>query len=152
MSQPTPAPPSFQVLGSRHFPDWLAQQRLSLAFSTYQSGKLFLLGLGEQNRLSIFERTFNRCMGLWSDTQTLWLASAYQLWRLENVLGEGELVDGFDRLFVPRVGYTTGDVDVHDVAVDTDGNDSGRLVFISTLFSCLATTSERFNLVHPAKA
>ena len=141
MSQPTPAPPSFQVLGSRHFPDWLAQQRLSLAFSTYQSGKLFLLGLGEQNRLSIFERTFNRCMGLWSDTETLWLASAYQLWRLENVLGEGEIADGFDRLFVPRVGYTTGDVDVHDVAVDTDG----RLVFISTLFSCLATTSERFN-------
>ena len=121
MSQLSPASPSFQVLGSRHFPDWLAQQRLSLAFSTYQSGKLFLLGLGEQNRLSIFERTFNRCMGLWSDTRTLWLASAYQLWRLENVLGEGELVDGFDRLFVPRVGYTTGDVDVHDVAVDSDG-------------------------------
>jgi uncharacterized protein (TIGR03032 family) len=79
-SQPSPASSSFQVLGSRHFPDWLAQQRVSLAFSTYQSGKLFLLGLGDEGRLSIFERTFNRCMGLWSDTQTLWLASAYQLW------------------------------------------------------------------------
>lgn len=32
------------------------------------------------------------------------------------------------RLFVPRVGYTTGDLDVHDVAVESDG----RIVFVST--------------------
>ena len=35
---------------------------------------------------TVFERTFNRCMGLWADGQTLWLSSLYQLWRFENVL------------------------------------------------------------------
>ena len=30
---------------SRQFPEWLAEQRVSLAFTTYQSGKLFLIGL-----------------------------------------------------------------------------------------------------------
>jgi uncharacterized protein (TIGR03032 family) len=139
------SPPSstFQVLASRHFPQWLAEERISLAFTTYQSGKLFLVGLSAPDRLSVFERTFNRAMGLWSNGQTLWLASAFQLWRFENALAPGESADGYDRLYVPRVGYTTGDIDVHDVAVDGQG----RVRFISTLFGCLATTSENRNFV-----
>lgn len=147
MSSPSPTPSglaersSLEILTSRHFPDWLDQLRISLAFSTYQTGKLFLVGLGEAGRPSVFERTFNRCMGLWSNGQSLWLASAFELWRLENVLRGDETLDGFDRLYVPRMGYITGDVDVHDIAVDADG----RVAFISTLFSCLATTSERDN-------
>jgi uncharacterized protein (TIGR03032 family) len=128
-------------LASRHFADWLAAERVSLALSTYQSGKLFLVGLGDEGRLSVFERTFNRSMGLWSDGQTLWLASAYQLWRLENTLTDGEREQGYDRLYVPRVGYTTGDVDAHDVAVDAQG----RVIFVSTSFSCLATVSDRYS-------
>jgi uncharacterized protein (TIGR03032 family) len=52
-----------------------------------------------------------------------------------------ELYQGFDRLYVPRVGYTTGDLDVHDVAWESDG----RLVFAATGFGCLATLSERFS-------
>jgi uncharacterized protein (TIGR03032 family) len=132
---------TFQVLASRHFPEWLARERVSLAFTTYQTGKVFFIGLSAPDRLSVFERTFNRAMGLWSDGQTLWLASAFQLWRFENVLAAGETADGYDRLFVPRVGYTTGDIDVHDVAVDA----GGRVLFISTLFGCLATTSDQRN-------
>ncbi|MGQ0502419.1 MAG: TIGR03032 family protein [Panacagrimonas sp.] len=136
---PSPAPLSIDA--SRHFATWLAEQQLSLALSCYQSGKLFLIGLKPDGRLSIFERTFNRCMGLWSDAQTLWLASAFQLWRLQNVVQQGTRDEGFDRVYVPRTGHTTGDVDVHDVAVMGDG----RLVFVSTLFSCLATLSEQHN-------
>lgn len=129
---------SFQVLSSRHFTAWLAEQRASLAVSTYQSGKLFLLGLKTTGELSVFERTFNRCMGLWGDGQTLWMSSAFQLWRFENVLAAGQWEEGFDRIYVPRTGHTTGDLDIHDVAVDGDG----RVVFVNTLFSCLATLSE----------
>jgi uncharacterized protein (TIGR03032 family) len=136
----SPAP--VQVLASRHFYVWLQSQDISLGFSTYQSGKLFLVGRKPVvGQLSVFERTFNRCMGLWSDGQSLWLASAYQLWRLENPLAPGVTDDGFDRQFVPRIGYTTGDIDVHDVAIEG----SGRPLFISTLFSCLATTHDRFS-------
>src|SRR3990172_1869503 len=134
-------PVPFQVLCSRHFPAWLAEQRVSLAFSTYQTGKLFFVGLSASDRLSVFERTFNRAMGLWADGQTVWLVAAFQLWRFENAFRAGETLDGFDKLYVPRAGYTTGDVDVHDVAVDGDG----RAVFISTLFSCLATLSDQCN-------
>ncbi len=132
----------FRILASRGFADWLAARNASLAFSTYQLGKLFFVGQKDAQRLSVFERTFNRCLGLWTDGQTLWLAAAYQLWRLENVLAENAVTDdGYDRLFVPRLAYTTGDVDAHDLMVD----DQQRAIFVNTLFSCLATTSRRFN-------
>ena len=36
--------PLLSVLGSRQFVSWLAEQQVSLAFTTYQAGKLFLLG------------------------------------------------------------------------------------------------------------
>jgi uncharacterized protein (TIGR03032 family) len=138
---PQPSPDrKFSILVSAHFPAWLAEMNASLSFSTYQLGKVFFVGLKEGGRLSVFERTFNRCMGLWSDTQTVWLASAFQLWRLENMLEPGSLTDeGFDRLFVPLAAITTGDIDVHDVHLGQEG----QLLFVNTLFSCVATTSQK---------
>ena len=44
---------------------------------------------------------------------------------------------GPDRHYVPRVAHTTGDLDIHDIGVMADG----RIVFVNTLFSCLATLS-----------
>ena len=56
---PSPATETapFEVFCSRHFTGWLAEERLSLAFTTYQAGKLFLIGLDPAARLSIFNRT-----------------------------------------------------------------------------------------------
>lgn len=136
-----PADEKLVITPSRQFPSWLAEHGISLGFSTYQAGKLFLVGSRDDGRMSIFERTFNRCMGLWSDGQTMWLSSLYQLWRFENILPAGERFNDYDRVYVPQVGYTTGDIDVHDVAVDADG----QAVFVATLFGCLATASERFS-------
>ncbi len=139
--EPAPDAPWIEVTGSPHLAGWLAEQRVSLAFTTYQTGKLFLLGCRPDGALAVFERTFSRAMGLWADGQTLWLSTQYQLWRFENALRPGATHQGHDRLYVPRVGYTTGDLDVHDVAVDADG----RVVFVATLFGCLATFSPRYS-------
>lgn len=142
MNESTPAAdpevPSLEIIGSRQLPSWLGEMGLSLAFTTYQSGKLFLVGVQPNGRLSIFERTFNRCMGMWGDGQTLIMSTLYQLWRFENCLEPGQTHNGYDRLYVPRVAWTTGDIDVHDMAVDS----SGRVVFVNTLFGCLATVSD----------
>lgn len=130
-------------MGSRGLNGWLNDQKLSLAFTTYQAGKLFLIGLQPDGRLSIFERTFNRCLGLWGDGQSLWMSSLFQLWRFENALEPGQSANGFDRVYVPQVGYVTGDLDIHDVSVDADG----QVIFVNTLFGCLATTSERHSFI-----
>jgi uncharacterized protein (TIGR03032 family) len=118
----------------------MSQQHVSVGFTTYQTAKMFLLGVKPDGQLAVFERTYNRCMGLWaSGNQTLWLSSLYQLWHFENALKPGESHNGFDKLYIPRVGYTTGDLDVHDVAVEA----SGRVIFVNTKFNCLATLAER---------
>lgn len=136
-----PAPNDLVITASRHMTAWMTSHRVSLAFSTYQAGKLFLIGLQPDGRLSVFERTFNRCMGLHAtpDAQTIWMGSLFQLWRLENyVPAGGSTPDGYDALYVPTVGYTTGDIDAHDMHVGPDG----RPVFAATLFNCLGTTSD----------
>jgi uncharacterized protein (TIGR03032 family) len=133
--------PPLEVRTSRHFLSWLAESRLSLAFTTYQTNRLFLIGMKPDGRLSVFERHFDRPMGLHATPERLIMSSRYQLWSLDDALPPGERHDGFDRLYVPRRAHTVGDVDVHDIAVDRDG----RTVFVNTAYSCLATTSERFS-------
>ena len=134
----TVTPPTLEISTSRQMLSWLSEQKLSIALTTYQIGKLYFIGLKPDNGLSVFERSFNRCMGLCSTPNGLYMSSLYQVWRFENVFETGQQQDGFDRLYVPQVGYTTGDLDIHDMAVDSDG----RLVFVNTLFGCLATLSE----------
>jgi uncharacterized protein (TIGR03032 family) len=134
----TQAASPLEITTSRQFLAWLAEQKLSIALTTYQIGKLFFLGLKSNGELSIFERTFNRCMGLCPTANGLYMSSLHQVWRFENVFTHGEIQDDYDRLYVPQVGNTTGDLDIHDMAVDADG----KLVFVNTLFGCLATLSE----------
>ncbi len=167
--------PWLNAVGSRYFLDWLHHERCSLAFTTYQTGKLLFVGrkslsgagepTGEDDTgLAIFERSFNHCMGMWAspDGRTIWLSSRYQIWRFERAPAnavphrpanfsmpeDGDQVGippwasrGYDYAYIPRVGYTTGHIDVHDVAVGADG----RLIFVNTMFGCLATLSERAN-------
>ena len=131
--------PRLEISTSRQLLAWLADHRLSIALTTYQIGKLFTLGLRPGGELAVFERSFNRCMGLCptENGNGFHLSSLHQIWRFENSLALDESTDGFDRLYIPQLAVTTGDCDIHDMAVDVDG----QLVFVNTLFSCLATTS-----------
>ncbi|MBL8246697.1 MAG: TIGR03032 family protein [Rhodanobacteraceae bacterium] len=126
---------------SRLFPGWLAEMHLSLAFTTYQAGKLFFIGLNDRGELAIFNRTMARAMGLAAHGESLWVATLWQLWRFENALAPRERHGAFDRWWVPQLAYTTGDIDVHDVAVDGRGDP----IFVSTLYSCLARPDPRYS-------
>ena len=137
------AEPQFELTTSRQFPNFLAEHHLSLAFTTYQAGKLFLLGLKPDGRVSVFERTLERCMGMVADAGSLHVATLYQLWRFRNVLEPGVLHEEHDALYAPRMSWVTGDLDVHDLGLLPDG----RPVFANTLFSCVATVSDSDSFV-----
>ena len=142
-------PIKFEMSPSRLFPEWLGSTGSSLAFTTYQAGKVFLIGYNDtDHRLSVYERSFPRCMGFGADpadgSRTMWLSSLYQLWRFENFLDPGETRDGYDAVYVPVEGRTTGDVDIHDVhPIATDGPP----IFVVTRFNCLATLDRRNSFV-----
>ena len=145
-ARPKLAEPAFAPLdmtASRQFTNWLAEQRVSLAFTTYQAGFLVFLGLMPDGRLAHHRRGLTRCMGMVAEGGGLWVSQLYQIWRFENALAPGQLHQGHDRLYVPKVSHVTGDLDVHDLAVDGDG----RLLFVNTLYGCLATVSDRFSFV-----
>jgi uncharacterized protein (TIGR03032 family) len=131
----------FELSTSRQFDSWLAEHKINIAFTTYQVGKLFFLGIGPQGKLSVFNRTLERCMGLAYANGTLWVATLYQILKLVDVVGRQKVEGGYDSLFVPQVSYYTGDVDAHDLAVTSQG----EVLFANTLFSCISTVSDDYS-------
>ena len=128
----------FELTTSRQFESWLAEQKINIAFTTYQVGKLFFIGLNPTGKLSIFNRTLERCMGLAYADGVLCVTSLYQILKLVDVVGRQPVEGGYDSLFVPQVSYYTGDVDAHDLAITPEG----KVLFVNTLFSCICTVSE----------
>ncbi len=120
---------------SRGFGQWLSKNGLTVAITSYQSGRLYLVGSEPGGRVSFYERIFERAMGVVGNNQRLYLGSLYQLWRFENVLRKGELANKmYDRCYVPRNAQTIGDVDIHELGI----RKNGKVVFVNTKYSCLA--------------
>jgi len=128
----------FEIVTSRNFMRWLTNQKVSLAFTTYQIGKVFMIGSNPDGKMHVTERTFSRCMGLGGDDQGFWMSSIFQIWRFQNSLLPGQSYNGYDRVFLPQTSTTTGDLDVHDLAPGKNG----KPIFVNTLFSCISTTSD----------
>lgn len=134
-------PEKMRVSTSRIFPDWLAHSGHALAFSTYQAGKLFLLGVKPDGKLGITQRALQRVMGLAAEQgdgrDSIYAADLYQIWRFENLAEAADPDKGQDACYIPQMSWVTGDIDVHDMVVDDEG-----LLFVNTLFSCLARPSD----------
>ncbi len=133
--------PKLEFNTTRLFGTWLKEQNASLLASTYQTGILFMMGVRPDGSMSYFTRAVPRCMGLCAGPQTLWVGSMFQIWRYENSLSPGQNFNEFDAYYTPRIAYTTGDIDCHDVNVDK----IGMPIFVNTLYSCLATVDERYS-------
>jgi uncharacterized protein (TIGR03032 family) len=124
---------------SRGLAGWLGQHQLSLAITSYQSGRIYLVGSDKKGRVSFFERIFERAMGVVGNAQRIYLGGLYQLWRFENVLRPNEVIHGqFDKCYVPRNAQTIGDLDIHELGIQANG----KVVFVNTKYSCLAELSQ----------
>lgn len=136
-----PETPGAAYSMSAGLPGFLGSHRIALAISSYQSGRLYLLGQNVDGGLMVHERFFRKAMGVAvTDPDTILLATLYQILKFRNVLAPGQNINGiFDACYVPRQTFITGELDIHDVGLLSDG----RIVFVNTLYNCLATTSER---------
>jgi uncharacterized protein (TIGR03032 family) len=130
-----------EVVASPGLVGWLAEEQLALVFTN--AARLFLVGVRLGGGLSVVERGFPTCAALAAvDAETFFMATRYQIWRMENALPPGELTDdGSDRLYVPQTAWTTGLLGVDDLVTDHHG----RLLFANRRFSCVATVSETLN-------
>lgn len=121
------------------FGQWLKANNHSVAFTTYQVGKVFMLGSNPDGSVHASERTFPRCMGLAMKDNTIWMSSIFQMWRFENSLLPGQIYQGYDKIYIPQMAYTTGDLDIHDIIIGKDD----KPIFVNTMFNCLGTISEK---------
>lgn len=137
-AQPAKKPASTDINFSRGLAPFLASQNMSLAFTSYQTGRLYLIGHGPENKLALHEAGYSQAMGVTGNAGRLYLGTHTQIVRMENTLAPGSLANKVhDKVYVPRNMQTTGNVDIHEIGIRANG----KMVFINTRYSCLCEPS-----------
>lgn len=130
--QPSP----LRSVHTTSFPAILDQLGISLAVTTYQAGKLVLVR-SDEGVINTHFRAFGKPMGMVVGDNRMAIGTAQEVWEFRNVPAVArklEPADKHDACYLPRAAHVTGDVQIHEMAyVD------GRVLFVNTRFSCLAT-------------
>jgi len=144
MNQPFAAQVSIECSAPPSFQAWLAQSGGSLAISTYQAGKVAMIGW-DGRQITLLMRQFDKPLGMASLGNRLALATRHDLFVMANArpLARDYLEDQpgrYDALYLPRVSYHTGDLNTHDITFDAEG-----LLLVASRFSCLARLTYDFS-------
>jgi len=143
-SKPDPIVQEIRFEYTPVLPDILNHLNASLLVTTYQAGKLLVLGTsGKQMKVSLVN--YEQPMGIGVDTDRIAIGSKRQIHFLvaahETATGLSP-VGTYDGCFVPRSSFSTGAIHGHDLAWGRDG-----LWVVNTLFSCLCTLHDGFSFV-----
>jgi uncharacterized protein (TIGR03032 family) len=129
---------------SADFPGLLTDLGVSVLISTYQAGKVFVLGTHE-GRLHISFHAFDQPMGLAASPRQMAVVGRRQVWlfRAERDLAARIDPPGrHDGAYLVRSSVFTGPIAGHEAAWAGD-----ELWVVNTLFSCLATLSPNYHFV-----
>ena len=127
----------------------LQQANCSILVTTYQAGKLVVIGTDSAG-LALGFYNFDRPMGLAVRPERLALASRDCVWHLRaapDVARRLEPAGHFDQLFAARSAAISGDIQAHEAAWAGDS-----LWVVNTLFSCLCTIDTEYSFIprwHP---
>lgn len=135
-----------QLLPSPGLAGWLAGVGGSLAFSTYQTGRVFFLGSQSDGGLYALERQLGSAMGLAIDSDKLWVGGRDRLWRFSNT--GADQIDGqhYDAIYMPRKNYLTARSNAHDILADVRFQGKHYpLLFANTQFSCVAAPDDHYS-------
>jgi uncharacterized protein (TIGR03032 family) len=140
------SPSPIRCEASESFPHWISQAKGAIVLTTYQAGKVAMIGWDGQQVTLLF-RDFEKPMGMDTLGSRMLLATRRQVIELASApLLAHEFLEGqpgrYDALYLPRVAYYSGDVNVHDVAYGAEG-----LWLVNTRFSCLASPSHEYSFV-----
>jgi uncharacterized protein (TIGR03032 family) len=134
----------FSCKYSSIIPSLLLKLNISLAFTTYQAGKLIFLSAKDENSIIQLPRTFNKPMGIAIENQKIALATKNSITVFVNdqtlCSTYPSQLNTYDALYIPRVSYNTGILDVHDLHFDNN-----NIIAVNTAFNCLMKTSDTFS-------
>ncbi len=133
---------------SENFADVLARLGGCLLVSTYQAGKLVVIGL-HAGQVAVGLTNFEQAMGVAVSADQLAVGSRGRFWFLRRTPGIGPQLappGRHDQCWIARSCQVTGPIDGHELAW-LPGGDSGELWIANTLFSCLCTLDDRHSFV-----
>lgn len=128
---------------SRNLAALLAHLRVSLLVSTYQAGKLVVVGVDEQGGLALSFHNFERAMGVAVRRDRVAVGTTGQVWMLRSALDIAPKLPPagrHDACFLARSSHMTGDIHVHEMVWVGE-----ELWIVNTLFSCLCTLHEGYS-------
>jgi len=102
-----------------NLPELLQKLNCSLAITTYQAGKVLMIGAKDANNLTMLPRTFNKAMGMAIQGNRMAVATKNEVVVFQNspTLAQSypRKPNTYDAMFMPRASYYTGQVDIHDL-------------------------------------
>lgn len=129
---------------SREFVEILRQLGISLLVSTYQAGKIAVLGANSKG-LSLSFHNFDKAMGIAVAPRQIAIGTATQIWFLRSapsIVARLDSTSEHDGCYLARSSHMTEEIHVHEMAWCGD-----ELWFVNTRFSCLCTLDESFGFV-----
>ena len=130
---------------SRNLAPLLSQLGVSLVISTYQAGKLVVVGLDQHGALALSFHNFERAMGVAVRPDRIAVGTLTQIWFLRSAPDIApRLVPAgrHDACFLARSSHMTGDIHIHEMAWAGE-----ELWLVNTRFSCLCTLDENHSFV-----
>lgn len=124
-----------------HLPEILTHLKASILVTTYQAGKLLVLG-AHQGKLTISFLDYDQPMGLAVSSNRIAIGTRRQMHFLVPAHETQGPDSEYDGCFVPRSSFYTGSIHGHDLGWGNEG-----LWIVNTLFSSLATLHEDFSFV-----
>jgi uncharacterized protein (TIGR03032 family) len=143
----TDAAPAYREIRYEHSRNWpalLEHLGASLLVSTYQAGKLFIVG-ARQGELALSFHNFEQAMGIAVRHDRIAIGTRNQVWMLRSALDIAprlEPTGRYDGCFLARSAHFTGDIHGHELAWA-----GGELWMVNTIFSCLCTLHEDYSFV-----
>lgn len=140
-------PPPFSCTYNPQLPELLHQLGCSIAITTYQAGKLIFLSPKDENGLVQLTRNFNKPMGIAENIEKDQLAIACKneitLFSNSKQLAKHypNAPSKYDALYMPRLTYHTGALDIHDLRIGKDE----RIFAVNTLFSTISEITKDYN-------
>src|SRR5262249_51076291 len=129
---------------TRSLPPLLSQLGVSLLVSTYQAGKVAVVGVAD-GELALSYHNFERAMGLAVKPEGIAVAARAQVWFLHaapDIAPRLEPAGRHDACFLTRSSHFTGEIQVHELAWAVD-----ELWLVNTAFGCLCTLDGRHSFV-----
>jgi uncharacterized protein (TIGR03032 family) len=143
MPEPETAP--FRSVSTQSFPALLHELGITLAVSTYQSGRLIFVRAENATTLNTHFRMFRSPMGIAVGNGRLAIGCEREVWDYRNQPAVAATLDPpgkHDACYVPRKIHVTGDIRIHEIAYA-----SGQLWLVNTRFSTLCTLDDDSSFV-----